>query len=171
MGFDAAVVKQVERRAGLKRYASHPLFVYAAFDTWFRHYDKRRPRLALHHPDALIDDGYFLLALNSNPYTFLGNRPLDVAPDATLDRPLTVLTLRRLGFVSTLRVAASALGAGRPVSHHRHVDYRTDVTTATVVGYGPLPYQVDGDYLGETDRLELRWEPDVLRLLQPNLRQ
>src|SRR5206468_307853 len=36
-GFDAAVVEQVERRAGLKRYAGHPLFVYAGFDTWFRH--------------------------------------------------------------------------------------------------------------------------------------
>ena len=29
MGFDAAVVQQVERRSSLKRYASHPLFVYA----------------------------------------------------------------------------------------------------------------------------------------------
>src|SRR3984957_20160151 len=29
MGFDAAVVEQVERRGSLKRYAGHPLFVYA----------------------------------------------------------------------------------------------------------------------------------------------
>src|ERR687897_2934 len=31
VGFDAAVVEQVERRSELKRYASHPLFVYAGF--------------------------------------------------------------------------------------------------------------------------------------------
>ena len=46
VGFDAAVVEQVERRSGLKRYAGHPLFVYAGFDTWIRHYDRSRPRLA-----------------------------------------------------------------------------------------------------------------------------
>src|SRR5581483_3502516 len=44
LGSVAVVVKQVERRAGLKRYASHPLFIYAAFTTWFRHYDRSRPR-------------------------------------------------------------------------------------------------------------------------------
>ncbi len=172
-GFDAAVVEQVERRAGLKRYASHPLFVYSAFATWLRHYDRRRPRLAVHHPDGLIDDAYFLIALNSNPYTFLGNRPLDVAPDAGLDRPLTLVSLRSLGFLSTLRVAGAALGVGIPVSRRRHIDYRPDTSQATVVGHGPFPYQLDGDFLGEIDRAELRWEPDKLHLLipPPNLRQ
>ena len=40
MGFDAAVVAEVEKRGRLKRYASHALFVYAAIDTWLRHYDR-----------------------------------------------------------------------------------------------------------------------------------
>ncbi len=44
LGFDAAVVEQVERRAQLKRWAGHPLFVFSAFTTWFRHYDSSRPR-------------------------------------------------------------------------------------------------------------------------------
>ena len=52
MGFDAAVVAQVERRAELKRYAGHPLFVYAGFDTWFRHYDRSRPRFAVRFADG-----------------------------------------------------------------------------------------------------------------------
>src|SRR5690606_14257900 len=51
LGFDAAVVEQVERRSSLKRYAGHPLFVYAGFATWFRHFDKSRPRMAVHLPD------------------------------------------------------------------------------------------------------------------------
>ena len=32
VGYDAAVVRQVERRAGLKRYANHALFAFAAVD-------------------------------------------------------------------------------------------------------------------------------------------
>ena len=31
-------------------------------------------------------------------------------------------------------------------------------------GHGPFPYQVDGDYLGETEHLEFRHEPDALEV-------
>ena len=60
MGFDAAVVAQVERRAGLKRYAGHPLFVYAAVATWFRHFDRsaRHGSRSTSATDT-IDDGLF----------------------------------------------------------------------------------------------------------------
>jgi diacylglycerol kinase family enzyme len=168
MGFDAAVVEQVERRAGLKRYAGHPLFVYAAFATWFRHYDASRPRFAVHHADGtVIDDGYFALCLNTSPYTYLGNRPLDIAPEATLDTPLTMFTVRSLAFGNIIRVALSALGSGRYLRTSRHVDLRDRLDTVTVEGYGPFPYQVDGDYLGVTERLELRHEPDALDLVLP----
>src|SRR3954447_17318078 len=46
VGFDAAVVEQVEKRAALKRYAGHALFAYAALDSWFRHYDRSRPHFS-----------------------------------------------------------------------------------------------------------------------------
>ena len=170
MGFDAAVVHQVEKRAGLKRYAGHPLFVWAAFTTWFRHYDHKRPRFAIHFEDgSVVDDGSFAIALNTNPYTYLGNRPFDVAPEADLASPLSLVTLRSLSLPTLLPVAASALGIGRGrgVDRHRHVDHRFDLTRFRVTGHGPFPYQVDGDYLGETDALDLRHEPDALRLVMP----
>jgi len=168
MGFDAAVVAQVERRAGLKRYAGHPLFVYAGFATWFRHYDRSRPRFAVHFPDGdVVDDGYLAICLNTNPYTYLGNRPLDLAREATLDRGLACVTLRTLAFGQTLRLVGSALGRGRLLRTSRWADHRTDLTEVTVEGYGPFPYQVDGDYLGETEHLHLRHEPDVLSLVMP----
>jgi diacylglycerol kinase family enzyme len=169
MGFDAAVVAQVERRAALKRYAGHPLFVYAAFATWFRHYDRSRPRLSVHHADGtLVDDGYLAICLNSNPYTYLGSRPLNVAPDADPDRGLALVTFRTLEFASLLGIVASALGSGAWLRHHRRVDYRTGLTEATVSGYGAFPYQVDGDYLGESERLAFRHEPDALTVVVPN---
>jgi diacylglycerol kinase family enzyme len=168
MGFDAAVVAQVERRAALKRYAGHPLFVYAAFTTWLRHYDRGRPRLAVHTPDGgLVDDGYLCLCFNSNPYTYLGDRPLNVAPEADLERGLVAVTFRTLGAVQLLAIVASALGTGSWLRRHRKIDYRTDLASLTVRGYGPFPYQVDGDHLGETEQLELRHEPDALTIVQP----
>jgi diacylglycerol kinase family enzyme len=168
MGFDAVVVKQVERRAALKRYVSHPLFIYAAFATWFRHYDRSRPRFSVREDDgAAIDDGYFAICLNTNPYTYLGNRPFDVIPEATLDRGLAMVTFRSLALGTLVRAAASALGFGKDIRRQKHLDVRTDLTNFVVDGHGPFPYQVDGDYLGETERLVFKHQPDILKLVLP----
>ena len=169
VGFDAAVIAQVERRSGLKRWAGHPLFVYAGFDTWFRHYDRSRPQLRVEFSDGTrIDDGYFALVLNTDPYTFLGNRPLHIAPEATLDRSMALATFRTLSFVPFLRIIAGALGYGRPVRAQRRLDLRTDLDSFRVIATGAgLAYQVDGDYLGEVREAEFRHEPDVLHLVMP----
>jgi diacylglycerol kinase family enzyme len=168
LGFDAVVVKQVERRAALKRYVSHPLFIYATFATWFRHYDRSRPRFSVREDTGpVVDNGYFAICLNTNPYTYLGNRPFDVIPEATLDRGLAIVTFTSLGLWPLVRAAASALGFGRDLRRHKHLDVRVDVTKLIVDGHGPFPYQVDGDYLGETEHLVFKHEPEILRLVMP----
>ena len=167
LGFDAEVVRQVERRSTLKRYAGHPLFIYAGATTWFRHYDRGRPRFLVRHEDGSEVDGRFAIVLNTNPYTYLGNRPLNVAPDAGLDRGLAVLTLRTLALPTLAGVIASVLGTGRWARRSPGTDYRTDLSGLRVTGHGPFPYQVDGDFLGEVADLEFRHEPDVLRLVRP----
>ena len=66
----------------------HPLFISAALT----HLGERlRPAPAallarLPATEHRLDDGYFSIVLNTNPYTYLGNRPLDLSPAATLDR-------------------------------------------------------------------------------------
>jgi diacylglycerol kinase family enzyme len=168
MGFDAAVVEQVERRGSLKRYAGHPLFVYSGFDTWIRHYDRTRPRFAVRFADgSVVDDGYLGICLNTNPYTYLGNIPLNLAPEATLDRGLAMVTLRTLAFARTMRIIGSALAGGKHLRSSRWTDHRTDLSELTVTGHGPFPYQVDGDHLGDTERLVFKHEPAVLDLVLP----
>ena len=168
LGFDAAVVEQVERRASLKRWASHPLFVWAAFTTFFRHYDRSRPRFSVHLPDgAVLDDGYFAVCFNSNPYTYLGSRPFDVVPDATLDRPLALLTLRSMSAGAILGLAGLGLVGGGRARRLPSCDLRTDLHELVVRGHGPFPYQVDGDHLGDTEELRFRHVPEVLELVTP----
>ena len=155
LGFDAAVVAEVEKRGQLKRYASHPLFVYSAVDTWLRHYDRRKPAFTVRYPDGhVVPDGKFGICLNTNPYTYLGSRPLDLAPEATLDRALVMITIRSLRIGRIARLAAGALRSSDGLKTNKAVDYRTDVTEFSLEGHRPFPYQVDGDYLGEvTSRL------------------
>src|SRR6185436_13826916 len=81
IGYDAAVVAQVERRDTLKRYLGHPLFAFSAVSTWFRHYEHDRPRFQVRHGDPTTEPvgSAFTIVLNTNPYTYLGNRPFDAA--------------------------------------------------------------------------------------------
>lgn len=80
VGYDAMVVKRVEERASLKRYAGHPLFVAAALQTWARDYDRKHPHFSVAIGDDVIPRAFFTIVLNTNPYTFLGNRPFDLVP-------------------------------------------------------------------------------------------
>lgn len=168
LGFDAAVVEQVERRSSLKRYAGHPLFVYAGFATWFRHFDKSRPRMAVRLPDGrVVDDGYLAIVLNTSPYTYLGNVGLDLAPEATLDTGLSVVVVRTMDFVKVLGLIGSALGSGRHLRSSRHALLAHDLAELEIIGHGPLPYQVDGDFLGQGERFRFEHRPDAINLVVP----
>ena len=167
LGFDAAVVEQVEKRGSLKRYAGHPLFVYAAFATWFRHYDKSRPRFTV-RADGIDDvESYFTIVQNTDPYTYLGNLPIKTSPAAGLDSALSLVAFRDLRFSTVITAAASALRSGRHLRRSRHLALRDGLTALTVTGHGPFPYQVDGDHLGEVETVELRHHPDCLDLYLP----
>jgi diacylglycerol kinase family enzyme len=129
VGFDAAVVGRVERQATLKRWAGHPLFVWAGLATWLRGYDRRRPHFGLTFADGEpVPDGYFTIVLN-----------------CAIGRALR----------------------GTPVAPSRRIDVRTDLAGVEVAAETPFPYQVDGDFLGDTRRLSFRHEPDALDLVVP----
>lgn len=168
LGFDAAVVAQVERRSEVKRYAGHALFVWSALSTWWRHYDRRHPAFTVRVGDGPAVDAYFAIALNTNPYTFLGDRPLDVSPRTGFDTGLAVASFRSLQLGAMLPLVARAVVRGRGLAGAGGaVTVAEDVDEVVVEGYREVPYQVDGDYLGTTRRLVLRHQPDRLRLVLP----
>jgi diacylglycerol kinase family enzyme len=166
VGFDAAVVRTVEKRASWKRWVGHPLFITAALTTWARGYDRRHPHFRVTTDERVVDDGYFSIVLNTNPYTYLGNRPLDLSHAATLDRGLVVLTFRTMRARTILASLAGALKGGG-VNPSDQLDEQIDVAHVVFEHATPFPYQLDGDYLGETDRLEFHHVPDAVRLAMP----
>ena len=182
IGYDAAVVRTVEQRAYLKRWAGHPLFIYAALHTWLVRYDRKHPHFTVAADASIggqgadgtpssgtkfVHDGYFTIVMNTNPYTFLGNRPLDLSPNATLDRPLVAITFRTM---SARAIFASLGGAlrGGGITPNENVAVFDAVDELVIEGSSTFPYQVDGDYLGETNRLHFRHVPDAVRLVFPN---
>jgi diacylglycerol kinase family enzyme len=167
VGFDAAVVRRVEELASLKRYFGPALFVVATLTTWAKAYDRRRPAFSLRAGETMIDDGYLSVCLNSDPYTFLGSRPLHLAPGTTADGDLSVATFESLALRTMLPALASALGRGDRAPRLRRVSVIRGVQSATVKGYRPVPYQLDGDFVGESEQIELSWGAGVLRVVVP----
>jgi diacylglycerol kinase family enzyme len=168
VGFDAAVVSWVERHSAIKRYAAHPIFVVASFDTWLRTYDHSHGRFDVKLDSGeVIEGGTLTIVSKTSPYTYLGSRPFVVAPAAGLDTPLSVTVVTARHAPSILTLAAAAMFSPEMLHRHPNIVHRDGVMSATITGTEPFPYQVDGDYLGEVDRLEFTYEPGVLTLVVP----
>ncbi len=171
LGFDAAVVRTVERRPAVKRYLAHPAFAAAAAATWIRGYD-RTTGLVVETCDT--DDrrvrhapGPFAVVSNSRPYTYLGRLPMTLAPQAGLDRGLALTQFADLGLGRVVgAVGASILRSDR-LRHAPGIRQHADLVALTIEADRPFPYQVDGEYLGETERVEVVYEPDALTVLVP----
>ena len=166
VGYDAAVVAVVERHASLKRWLGHPMFITAAVLTWARGYDRRHPHFRVVTDVGVVDDGYYSIVLNTNPYTYLGNRPLDLSHAATFDRGLVAVTFRTMGATAILRSLIEALRGGG-VKPEAWLDEQIDLQHLEIEHERPFPYQLDGDYLGEVTRLTFQHEAEALRLVLP----
>ena len=166
LGYDAAVVRWVEQRAALKRYAGHPLFVLASLKTFFMDFDRKRPHFSLEFGDGhTVDEGYFSVVMNTNPYTYLGNRPLDLVPKTDIDSKLSVVTFKTMNPSHILRTLSSALRGGG-IPEKPWLDVHTNVSRVVARDNRAFPYQLDGDYLGETREITFEHVPNALRLVR-----
>lgn len=167
IGFDAAVIRRVERYGELKRYFSHPLHVAAAFEVFFRG-DARKTRLHVELDTGEVIDGVrFAIISKTTPYTFLSRMPLTVAPEAGIEHPLALTAFRSIDAITLLGGAVSALRSGRFLGRRRGVDHRHDLRRLIVRSGEPFAYQVDGDDAGDTEQLDIEFEPDALTLVVP----
>ncbi len=168
IGYDAAVVEQVERRSSLKRLVGQPLFAYAALQTWFVSYNRKYPHFTLDIDGRHIPNAFFTVVLNTNPYTYVGKHAINLAPAAALEKKLTVVTFRKMTTPLLMRAMYSAL-RGEGVHSSSGIDVATDVEKVSLSFPAPFPYQLDGDYLGETTSLEIEHCPAALLLVRPTI--
>ncbi len=169
VGWDAALVEAMERHPNSKRYFGQLPFVSSALRTFFGGYDRTQPHFSVHFEDGeMIDSGYFSLVLNSDPYTYVGPRPFTLSPEADLDSGLSVVTLTSMNFGDFVPTVASALRGGG-LRENDHVHIRTGVESVTIRRRTTMPYQMDGDFMGDVADLHFTHRPRVLRLLAPTV--
>jgi diacylglycerol kinase family enzyme len=169
VGFDAAVVKEMEERWYLKRYFAHPAFAIAAVDTWLRRYE-RDTKVCVEHEGTVVGTGPYVVVSNADPYTYVLRRRLSISPNAGLDRALAVTILRNLHATLVVRAALSGLATGHFVATAPDITQCADVTKMTITADRPFQWQVDGDYLGRVDRLDVRYDANSLTIVTPSAR-
>ena len=168
IGYDAAVVEQVERRSSLKRIVGQPLFAYSALHSWFKSYDRKYPHFTMNIDGRAIPNGFFSVVLNTNPYTFVGKHAIHLSSAASLEQKLVVVTFRKMTTPLMLKTLYSALRRGG-LETSSGIDIATDVENVKIEFPAPFPYQLDGDYLGDTTSIEIKHCPEALRLVRPTI--
>lgn len=153
VGLDASVVERVDAHPQTKARLGEWYYTWAGIDTFTRRYLVHPPRL-----EALVAGeripGVTAIVQNATPYTYFGDRPVEIAEGATLvsgDLAGIVLERARPGGIPT--IIWRALSKGGNVSGHRHIHPFSGVREMSVrtADERPLPLQVDGDHIGDVD--------------------
>ncbi len=164
VGLDAAVVRRVEQ-ARLRGHTSTPSLYFRSTFRQFFGEDRKSPPLSLERPgESPQTELGTVIVQNTSPWTYVGDRPVNPNPEASFDRGLDVLALRRLGVTSTARTFAQ-LAAGRSEPHGKQVLQLHDEDEFTVISARPQPFQLDGDYLGERQKVHFVSVPEALRVI------
>ena len=165
LGFDAEVIARVEAQRARGRRSTGPLYVQQAVSAFLLGRERRRPAMTLEVLGEPTLEGLFLcLVSNVSPWTYLGARPVNPSPEASLDAGLDVFAMGRTGPLGMLRTLAKAL-AREPGTHGRSVHRRHDLEELTLTADRPLGWQLDGDHLGAATGLRVRHVPAALRVV------
>jgi diacylglycerol kinase family enzyme len=173
VGLDAEVVGRVDSHPRLKARLGQYYYAWVATSTFTRRYLLSPPRLEaeLEHPPpgaARHPRGVTLLVQNSSPYTYFGNREVEMARGASLvSGDLAGLLLERTSPLDIPSIAWRALSSRAQMAAHRRVAEFTAqhwLRVRTLDGR-PLPLQVDGDYVGSGHEHRFSVSPRVLTVL------
>ncbi|SDT76977.1 diacylglycerol/lipid kinase family protein [Actinoplanes derwentensis] len=165
LGWDAATIRRVEQARRRGRTSTPALYLRAMSGQFLTGAGRKNPPLTLERPGETPDTGLStVIVQNTAPWTYLGDRPVHLNPDASFDLGLDVTALRRLTIPRSARtVTELAWQAGDP--RGKQVLRRHDVAEFTVVASRPQPFQLDGDYLGERQKVHFVSVPSALRVV------
>jgi diacylglycerol kinase family enzyme len=166
LGMDAEVVREVERLRASGHRQSAMLFAWAILRRYTSGTDRRRPALTLERDGQPATSELFMTAItNRSPWTYVRGRALVPVPNPDFNSGLDVLALRKLRATTIM----SAIGQMLLIRHRsprgRNVLTVTGLESLTVRSVRPIAFQVDGDYLGETEAVKFQFVPHALRVV------
>ena len=163
LGIDAGAVRRVEQARSKGRTATQPLYVRSSLREFFTG-APRTSSVTLTRAGAEPVELGLALVCNADPWTYLGTRPVRPCPDASFDDGLDVFGLTEIPTLPVLRHLSQLLAKdGRP--HGKRVVLLHDLPSFTLSAVEALPFQLDGDYLGDRTSVTLTAVPQALSVV------
>jgi len=166
LGMDAEVVREVERLRASGHRESPALFAWAIVRQYRSGTDRRTPALILERDGQPSIPELFMTAItNSSPWTYVRGRAVLPVPNPDFSSGLDVFALRKLGGTTIVSALGQMLLIRGRSPRGRHVLTVTGLESLTVRSVRPIAFQVDGDYLGETEAVKFQFVPQALRVV------
>jgi diacylglycerol kinase family enzyme len=174
VGIDATVVRRVDANPKLKATAGPYYYSWAGVSGFYRRYlvNPIRVRTTVDGHEPV--EGVTTIVQNSDPFTYFASRPIRVCEGIAIDDgTLSLAVLKRAAQRDMPTLISRLFNESSPAARHKQVAHFDDVTHAVVETVSrakdgtvrPFPLQVDGDYIGERDRIELRAAPAALTVI------
>jgi len=163
IGFDAELVRRIDRlgRRGDGRRPGDLAFTWEAAKLLAGRRGRYQPALEIEG----FGRAAFALVANGYPYSYAGRRPLRIAPHARFELGLDLVAPQRLAPRAIPRFVGYAFRGGGEVA--KDVFYGHDLDRIEMRCDRPMPLQVDGEDLGDSDSVIFQAERDAVSILAP----
>ena len=166
LGMDAEVVREVERQRASGHRQSPALFLRTMVRQYRSGTDRRTPALTLERDgQPSIPDLFMTAITNRSPWTYLHGRALLPVPNPDFNSGLDVFALRKVRATTIVSAVGQMLLFRRRSPRGRHTLTVTGLESLTIRSVRPIAFQVDGDYLGETEGVKFQFVPHALRVV------
>jgi diacylglycerol kinase family enzyme len=166
LGWDAEVVGEVDRQRAEGHKESATLFLRTMVRTYYRSTDRRRPALTMERDgEPPVSDLFMTIITNRSPWTYLNSRAVLPVPRPDFSSGLDVLALRRIRLLRIVSAVGQMLYIRSRPPRGRDLLTVLGSETLTVRASRPIAFQVDGEYLGETETVKFQFVPHSLRVV------
>ena len=166
LGWDAEVVREVDRLRAQGRRESVALFLRTMVHQYYAGTDRRRPALTVERDGEPPVSGLFMtIVTNRSPWTYLGDRPLLPVPNPDFNSGLDLLALQRLRLTTVLNAVGQMLYVRSRPPRGRNLLSVLGSESLTLRSARPIALQADGEYLGEIEAVKFQFVPHALRLV------
>ncbi len=164
VGLDASVVQRVDAHPRLKARVGEWYYAWTGVRTFNRHYLLRPPQLRA-RLGGLTVDGVTAIIQKAEPYTYFGDRAVNMNEGASLQRgDLAGVVLQRASPADIPTITWRMLSRRARLARHRRVHPFAQIPRVLVNTRDgrPLPLQVDGDYIGEVSEADFVAHPEAM---------
>lgn len=172
-GIDASVVQKVDAKPKLKAKAGPWFYSWAALSTYAREYMRNPVRLSVEVGGETCE-GVTVLAQNSDPFSYFGNRPIHVCSNVSIDDgSLGMVVMKRANQLDAMNIVPRLLSNRLSTEKHGQARAFEKVKEARIQSLPPddggeakpFPVQVDGDFIGTHRAVTLRAAPSALSII------